>query len=102
MATNGTDPRLTDTILHESGSPARSLRRGVVAGEGVTLYISVQVGWDADDKVVGHCGLVDFLEAAGGTDQHHRSDGGPDRSRTAGGDHPRGADPHKRFKRPEG
>jgi enamine deaminase RidA (YjgF/YER057c/UK114 family) len=31
----------------------RAFSQGVIAGEGVTLYISGQVAWDADSRVVG-------------------------------------------------
>ena len=32
---------------------ARAFSQGVIAGEGVTLYITGQVAWDENDKVVG-------------------------------------------------
>lgn len=56
----------------------RAFSQGVIAGEGVTLYITGQVAWDADSKVVGegdvetqmHKSIENtrvILEAAGGT-----------------------------------
>jgi len=32
---------------------SRAFSQGVIAGEGVTLYITGQVAWDENDKVVG-------------------------------------------------
>ena len=57
---------------------ARALSQGVIAGEGATLYITGQVAWDADGKVVGGGNVAaqtaqvfenikTILEAAGGT-----------------------------------
>jgi enamine deaminase RidA (YjgF/YER057c/UK114 family) len=56
----------------------RAFSQGVVAGEGVTLYITGQVAWDADSKVVGEGDIAaqthmvfqniqTIVEAAGGT-----------------------------------
>jgi enamine deaminase RidA (YjgF/YER057c/UK114 family) len=57
---------------------ARAFSQGVIAGEGVTLYITGQVAWDADSKVVGVGDVAAqsaktfenikvIVEAAGGT-----------------------------------
>lgn len=56
----------------------RAFSQGVIAGEGVTLYITGQVAWDANDKVVGvgdvaaqtaktFDNIKVIVEAAGGT-----------------------------------
>ena len=56
----------------------RAFSQGVVAGEGVTLYITGQVAWDENDKVVGVGDVAAqtaktfenikvIVEAAGGT-----------------------------------
>ncbi len=56
----------------------RAFSQGVIAGEGVTLYITGQVAWDADGKVVGDGdieaqthqtfqNIQTIVEAAGGT-----------------------------------
>lgn len=56
----------------------RAFSQGVIAGEGVTLYITGQVAWDAADKVVGvgdveaqthktFQNIQTIVEAAGGT-----------------------------------
>lgn len=56
----------------------RAFSQGVVAGAGVTLYITGQVAWDADSKVVGagdieaqahqtFRNIQTIVEAAGGT-----------------------------------
>ena len=60
------------------GPNGRAFSQGVIAGEGVTLYITGQVAWDAESKVVGpgDCAAQMtkaientqvILEAAGGT-----------------------------------
>ena len=60
------------------GPNGRAFSQGVIAGEGVTLYITGQVAWDADSKVVGPGDAAAqlrksientqvILEAAGGT-----------------------------------
>ncbi|WP_193368231.1 RidA family protein [Pelagibius marinus] len=60
------------------GPQGRAFSQGVIAGEGVTLYITGQVAWDADSNVVGpgdvaaqmHKSIENtrvILEAAGGT-----------------------------------
>lgn len=56
----------------------RAFSQGVIAGDGVTLYITGQVAWDAEDKVVGvgdvaaqthktFQNIQAIVEAAGGT-----------------------------------
>lgn len=57
---------------------ARAFSQGVITGEGVTLYITGQVAWDADSQVVGEGDITaqthktfqniqTIVEAAGGT-----------------------------------
>jgi enamine deaminase RidA (YjgF/YER057c/UK114 family) len=60
------------------GPKGRAFSQGVIAGEGVTLYVTGQVAWDAENNIIGEGDVAAqmekcldntrvILEAAGGT-----------------------------------